>query len=626
VAFITVRSLRSIRERPEGTDDMHTTVATGGNGVLTTPIAALVQRPTACRIARIHLLGSMRATSYLGDDILPRGKKARALLACLCLAPGAKMARIRLARMLWDQAGDDELARGSLRQALRELCSALGPLAAEVISAGRSSIRLNVDACWIDALALLDSSSPDLALLCTGKLLHGLDGVSASFDSWLVRERDRFEWGTRGLHRPESARALSNGKLSVPGTQTDAHRPLPARNRLRVAVLPFQGKGGGKSAERAEDLALSLSHDIAAGLARFRWFDVVAPVAFTYTPLVSHTGEDLLHRKELDYAVDGVVSRQGRVIQVNVRLLDLTRRTQPVWSERFELQASELHRLNEMVTGRVVGSIDPVILFIEGQPNRRQHYGATGLLLLAIPLLLSAEREKFERAGVLIHRAMEIDPKNAMAPAWAAFWHITRVGQGWTRDIPATLATAETLCLRALDVDPNNAEALGIYAHTCAWKRDFESAIRYFDLSLRLNPNLTFIWALSAPTYCWIGQPAVALQRLNRYRDLAPSDPYSWFEAAYAIAYFFNGDFEQAALVGRGAVKSAPNFSAGYKPLIAALGHLRRADEAKPYIEKLLALEPHFTVEHFAKTYPFHRTIDRRRYMRGLLLAGVPVR
>jgi tetratricopeptide (TPR) repeat protein len=138
---------------------------------------------------------------------------------------------------------------------------------------------------------------------------------------------------------------------------------------------------------------------------------------------------------------------------------------------------------------------------------------------------------------------------------------------------------------------------------------------------------LAFIWALSAPTYCYIGEPVVALQRLKRYRDLAPFDPYfCTFEALYVIAYTFKGDYEQAVLVGRGAVKGNPNFSAGYKPLIAALGHLGRADEAKPYIAKLLSLEPHFTVEHFGKTYPFKRASDRRRYMRGLLLAGVPAR
>jgi TolB-like protein len=609
---------------------MHTVVTGGQSGVLTAPIARPVDRPKPCRIARIHLLGRMRATSYLGDDILPRGKKARALLACLCLASGAKMARVRLARMLWDEAGDDELARGSLRQALRELSSAMGPLAGELISAGRTAIRLNADACWIDVLALLESSSPDpvrsdLALLCTGNLLEGFDGVSASFDRWLAAERDRFKWNTRGLVRFQHAPSARLSALSR--SQVYPHPPLPAgRNRLRVAVLPFEGRGEGKSAERGEDFAFSLSHDIAAGLARFRWFDVVAPISFIYRPVDNHSGEHLLQRKELDYAVDGAVSRQGKLININVRLLDLNRRTQPVWSDRFELEVGELHRLNEMVTGQVVGSIDPVSLFIEGQPNRREYYGATGLLLLAIPLLFSVERTKYERAGALIHRAMEIDPKNAVAPAWAAFWHITRLGQGWTQDTIGTLSTAETLCRRAIEIDPNNAEAIGIYAHTCLWKRDFDAAIRYYDQSLRLNPNLAFIWALSAPAYCYIGQPLAALERLKRYRDLAPFDPYFWFEGAYALAYLFKGDYEQAVLVGRSAVKANPEFSAGYRPLIAALGHLRRAEEAKPYIAKLLSLEPHFTVEHFAKTYAIKRLQDRKRYMRGLLLAGVPAR
>jgi TolB-like protein len=587
----------------------------GGQGAAVTPdIAELVQRPLACRIARIHLLGPMRATSYLGDDILPRSKKGRALLGYLCLAPGTKVARLRLARTLWEQTSDAH-ARGSLRHALLDVCEAMGPLGAELISAGRTAVRLNADACWIDAVAMLDPSSrgSELARFCTGQLLEGLDGLSVSFDHWLLRMRTRLSEKTKGY---------------VPShTETYARHRLPGRNRLRVAVLPFEERGEGKRAERAEDLAFSLSRDIAAALARFRWFDVVTSISLIARPLVNFTSTDFLQRNQLDYAVDGVVTRRGRLIEVKVRLLDLTRRTQPVWSERFELEAGELHRLNEMVTGRVVCNIDPIILYIEGQPNRREHYGATGMLLLALPLLFSMERPKFERAGVLIHQAMEIDPQNAMAPAWAACWHLTRVGQGWAQDLAAALATAETLCLRAIEIDPDNADALGIYAHACAWKKNFDAAVQYFDRSLRLNPNLPFIWALSAATYCYIGEPDIALQRLKRCRDLAPFDPYFCvYEGVYSLAYMFKGDYEQAVLIGRGAVKANPDYSAGYKPLIGALGHLARADEAKPYIAKLLSLEPHFTVDHFGKTYPFKRASDRRRYMRGLRLAGVPER
>src|ERR1700724_2353847 len=112
---------------------MNVAVSGDHSGAVTIGAVRFDQRPTACRVARIHLLGAMRATSYLGDDILPRGKKARALLAYLCLASGTKVARIGRARLLWDQAGD-ELAGERLRRALGVLCSSLGPFAGELIS------------------------------------------------------------------------------------------------------------------------------------------------------------------------------------------------------------------------------------------------------------------------------------------------------------------------------------------------------------------------------------------------------------------------------------------------------------------------------------------------------------
>ncbi|HML12186.1 MAG TPA: tetratricopeptide repeat protein, partial [Xanthobacteraceae bacterium] len=279
-------------------------------------------------------------------------------------------------------------------------------------------------------------------------------------------------------------------------------------------------------------------------------------------------------------------------------------------------------------TTRIVGRIDPIILFIEGQPNRREHYGATGLLLLAIPLIFSMERKKYEEAGRLIGRALEIEPDNAMVAAWAAHWHLFYVGQGWSQNVERSFETTQNFALRAIKLDPNNAEALGIYAHICSIvDRDFDSALYYFDRSLRLNPSLAFIWALSAATYSYIGQPEVALRRLERYGELAPLDPYSsWFEHLYTIAYTFKGDYERAVIVGRRCTKATPDFVAGYKPLVAALGHLGRRDEARLYVEKLLNLEPKFTVEHFGRVYPFKREQDRARYMEGLRLAGVPER
>ena len=181
-------------------------------------------------------------------------------------------------------------------------------------------------------------------------------------------------------------------------------------------MLSFQAPG----APVDRNLAASLSQEIAAALARFRWFDVIAPNVSASGNATMARGRAALRQKDLDYVVDGNLRKSGENLQIRVRLLDLARDAQPVWSDRFELAAGQLHLLDELVTARIVGRIDPVILFIEGQPRRRERYGATGLLLRAIPLMYSMQEDQFHEAGELISQALEMDPEDAMAAAWAA--------------------------------------------------------------------------------------------------------------------------------------------------------------------------------------------------------------
>lgn len=683
----------------------------GGPWPVSGNIVRHVYQPTAHPIVRIHLLGPMRATSYLGDDVLPRAKKGRAALGYLCLASGARVPRVRIASMLWDRVSAAQ-ARTNFRQCLCELTEAMGPLAAELISTGQATVHLNTDVCWIDALALLkspysDSARTDLAVLCAGDLLEGFDGISVSFGKWLGKERIRFkerlaasldvvlqqidrgdfdpkqlagvahrlisfdpthQGASRALMRalaklgePEkalreydrcqealweefrvkpaleseglyktiramprkSATSAADASPDLRRTSPDVHKPVSGRQRLRVGVLPFDAT----DSENERDMAFSLSHEIAAALARFRWFDVITPVSMRSRPVATLLSKDAVQQQQLDYAIDGTIKRAGRKYHIDVWLLDLTQGARPVWNDRFELGINELHRLNEMVTGRVVASIDPVILFIEGQPRRSERYGATGLLLLALPLIYSMERQKYQRAGELIQRALVIEPDDSMAVTLLAYWHLWHVGQGWTSDVAKTLSTVETLCLRAMKLDPENAEAMGIYAHSIAWKKQFDPAVQYFDRALRLNPNLASVWALSAATYCYIGEPEEALRRLSRHRDLCPIDPYfSVYENIYVIAYTFKRDYQRAVSVGRRVVQSVPDFINGYKPLVASLGHLGRREEAAAYIQKLLSLEPDFTVEKFRNSYPFKLPQDCDNYCAGLLLAGIPER
>ena len=334
-------------------------------------------RPIGRPIVRIHLLGSMRGTTYVGENVLPRGRKARAILGCLCFAAGARIPRSRLAATLWDRVPDFQ-GRASFRQAFRELIVSLGPLADELISSDRETVRLNTNLCWIDALAVLAPSPrkphrSDLATLCSGELFEGLDN-SASVRPVADRRAPRFTERLRALleaelkqaHRSnpdageradiarrlirfdpthEGASRILMRALADMGERAQALReyarcrealkrsldvepsrethalyeviamfgreergekekgdpeyavsrqrrpkapvPAPVRTRLRVGVLPFL-------ATRSTDddsLAFSLSQEIAAALARFRWFDVIAPVTLMRGPSAAIASE-----------------------------------------------------------------------------------------------------------------------------------------------------------------------------------------------------------------------------------------------------------------------------------------------------------------------------------------------
>lgn len=120
------------------------------------------------------------------------------------------------------------------------------------------------------------------------------------------------------------------------------------------------------------------------------------------------------------------------------------------------------------------------------------------------------------------------------------------------------------------------AQAIPIFGHICTFLHlDFESAQLNFDRALLANPNSSFAWALSASTQCYIGKPAEALRRLDKHKKLAPFDPlFPLFETIYTMAHTFLDNYEEAALVGRRSVRNNPEFSNGYKLLLAALGHI----------------------------------------------------
>lgn len=141
----------------------------------------------------LRMFGSPVLT--LTGQAVALGRRSRAILAYLELAPDRRARRERFCGLLWPERADEQ-ARGSLRQCLKELRAAIGPS----LGADREWIWLEPDALTSDraaveaAILALDTDGLRAALEAIGAepLVDGMD-LGQAFDDWLFTSRAAIE-------------------------------------------------------------------------------------------------------------------------------------------------------------------------------------------------------------------------------------------------------------------------------------------------------------------------------------------------------------------------------------------------------------------------------------------------
>jgi adenylate cyclase len=150
-------------------------------------------------LARAHLLGGFQLLAADGAPIRIPSRRARSLLAIVCLEGDTGIARERLCGLLWSDRAEEQ-ARASLRQCLFELKAALGDLADQIVEVDRERISARLGVLDTDVAqirrALAACGEADIAglapLMAGGRLLEGLD-IPGLFQDWIEQTRGAFE-------------------------------------------------------------------------------------------------------------------------------------------------------------------------------------------------------------------------------------------------------------------------------------------------------------------------------------------------------------------------------------------------------------------------------------------------
>ena len=696
-------------------------------GTTTKPPGPAVQPgPAGQVVLRLRLIGQMEAWTITSENVLPAGRKTRALLAAVALSAPRPALRGRLAELLWSRRPEEQ-ARASLRQEIHRLLETLSPAGTEIMQVTRDHLSLKPGAAWVDVEEVMRATTdqPASLSLLDGDLLEDLDGIDPTFDAWLTAERERLRDRARNVaeallresSEPEAAipaaqrllqidrahegawRALMRAHVArgergmaiqaydrcravladlldaAPSQETQKllaeirgpygsrvpvraapvptlpeplappapppidelirDEPVPvleprletrtARGGAHVGVMPLLFSG---ATDEDAHLAPGLAEEITTALSRFRWMFVVASSSLARFATDTRDENAIRRTFGIDFLVDGSIQRVRNRLRITVRLLDLRAGNQVVWARRFDRQTNDLLSLQDEIAAEVVAQIDPEILLIEARRSAAQppiDATAYDLVLRAIPLMWRMERTPFMQAGTHLARAIEVEPDYAAAHAWYAYWHVFLVGQGWTESPGEIMAAGGALAERAIVLDPFDARALTIAGHVRAFlHRRHREALALHERALSLNPNLAMAWALSACAYAYLGEAEEGERRNNRYKRLSPMDPHAFFyDTFFLYIHLLKRDFESAVAVGRTVCEMNPRFTSSHKLYLAALGHTGRSREAAVVLERLLGLEPDFSVQQFVASSPLARETDRDVCAEGLRLAGV---
>jgi tetratricopeptide (TPR) repeat protein len=130
---------------------------------------------------------------------------------------------------------------------------------------------------------------------------------------------------------------------------------------------------------------------------------------------------------------------------------------------------------------------------------------------------------------------------------------------------------------------------------------------------------------LSALVRVYRGEPDEAIARLASAVRLSPLDPLTFVaQTAYAMAYFFGGQYDEALSWAEKVVRDKPNYQLALRIFAAANALTGRQGEAQQTVELLRKLDPELRISNLKDRYPLRRAEDLARWADGLRRAGLP--
>jgi len=380
-------------------------------------------------------------------------------------------------------------------------------------------------------------------------------------------------------------------KPSAPGSPAGASTASTTGNFKSVAVLPFVNMSNDPDNEFFSD---GISEELLNALVKLPGLRVpsrTSSFAFKGKDMdVTEIGRAL----EVDHVVEGSVRKSGNRVRVTAQLIDLGNDSH-IWSQTYDRELVDIFSVQDEIARGIAEALEVQLGLGEGEhlvTQSTSNIQAYELYLRAGQLWQLRRREAVINAQGLLLRAIDLDPD--FAQAWARLAAVYMVTSSWSEaELKETTDRAEMSARRALQLDEKLAQPRAVLANIAAGQQNFADSERLFLEAIELEPS-------DPTTHLWY---AILLNGLGRqhaasleYHLAVTLDPLAPIGLTWLAAYDIQeGDFSAALESAQSAVELGYEY--GHILAYQALLRLGQFDRAEAELAKGLkheSIDPKF--------------------------------
>jgi TolB-like protein/cytochrome c-type biogenesis protein CcmH/NrfG len=357
--------------------------------------------------------------------------------------------------------------------------------------------------------------------------------------------------------------------------------------RPSLAVVPFSNI----SADPAlNPLCEGLAEDIITGLGRFRLLFVIDRNSSLAVAQLTVDTAEIGKRLGVSLVVQGSLQRISDRIRITVRLVNAAARTQ-LWGDTFDCAADDVPGIPEKITKAIIATLHSrVESSLLEQSRRKPTLAAYECVLRGIRHLRGYGTDDNQRAAELFQQAMDLDPDYALARAYRGLADLVINGYDATpKDI---LERSRLMVQEAVDMEPDDARCHWILGNVYFCLGNVTAELQQYLRALALNPNDANALATYGSTLVALGRIEEGIDHIREAMRINPYHPdWYWIDLGSALYVARRyGDAIEALKQ-----KAKPQTWV-LSRLAACYAQIGRMDEAAQAVAEILRLKPDFTI------------------------------